>query len=82
LQILIINIYPNPSSDVLNLEVEYRNKSIEFISIFNRQGKRVKSQQINSAQVKLNVSNLANGLNIVEGITSTGESFSGKFIKE
>ena len=82
MQILIINIYPNPSSDVLNLEVEYRNKSIEFISIFNRQGKRVKSQQINSAQVKLNVSNLANGLNIVEGITSTGESFSGKFIKE
>lgn len=52
-------MYPNPVSDILNIETETAIKTIE---IYNIQGQRVKT----SNQKQLNVSDLAAGLYLVK----------------
>lgn len=56
---LKVSMYPNPVSDILNIETETAIKTIE---IYNIQGQRVKT----SNQKQLNVSDLAAGLYLVK----------------
>jgi hypothetical protein len=67
-------IYPNPSSDYLNF-----NHKIEYVKIFDIQGKLVLNRKINSNN--LNVSELKNGVYIVE-VFSENKKSSQKFIKK
>ncbi len=67
-------IYPNPSSDYLNF-----NHKIEYVKIFDIQGKLVLNRKINSNN--LNISELKNGVYIVE-VFSENKKSSQKFIKK
>ncbi|HLW42709.1 MAG TPA: T9SS type A sorting domain-containing protein [Flavobacterium sp.] len=61
------NIYPNPTSDVLNISLE-NNLTLEKITIYNNSGQIVKTAQQNT----VDVSNLSSGIYFVEVITNQG----------
>ena len=75
-------IYPNPTSNQLNLQLKSPNQSISSIQIFDIQGKEVLNKQSNSAEIKLDVSSLSSGVYLIKGKTNTGLSFGRKFVKE
>ncbi|MBK7310666.1 MAG: T9SS type A sorting domain-containing protein [Sphingobacteriaceae bacterium] len=70
-------IYPNPSSNILNLKIT-DGKSIESYSIMDILGRKVLEQKENSTQI--NIEGLNKG--IYQLITSEGKSYTSKFIKE
>ena len=77
-----IKLFPNPTSDFINLSIVSSTKTIKEITIYNVNGKQVLHQQINSQQTQLNVSSLASGIYIIEGYTQGGEVFREKFVVE
>ena len=77
-----VNLFPNPTSDFINLSIVSSTKTIKEITIYNISGKQVLHQQINSQQTQLNVSSLASGIYIIEGYTQGGEVFREKFVVE
>ncbi|SDE93772.1 T9SS type A sorting domain-containing protein [Epilithonimonas hungarica] len=72
------NIYPNPAQDFF----EYKNINGNIIStsIYSTNGSLVKT--INSNESKINVSNLKNGVYIIQTKTSNGNTFTNKLIKK
>ena len=53
------NLYPNPASDILNIEF---NEAIKSVEIYSLQGQKV----IETNQTEINISNLASGMYIVK----------------
>lgn len=73
----IVNIYPNPAKETLNIEgVNYQTASL---IIMNLQGKEVINQPLNSAIV--DISNLPNNVYLIKIIDGKNLSIT-KFIKE
>lgn len=72
-----ISIYPNPSNDIVNFS---SNETIENITIYNLLGQEVFSQQINSNEYKLDISNQPIGTYIAK-LNSNGKSKSFKLVK-
>ncbi|RLD41103.1 MAG: hypothetical protein DRI86_14050 [Bacteroidetes bacterium] len=77
-----VNIFPNPATKEINLILKQPNQQIAHLSIIEIQGKIVLQKQINDKQAKLDVSSLSKGVYIVEGYTSKGKGFNGKFVRE
>lgn len=77
-----VNIFPNPATKEINLILKQPNQQIAHLSIIDIQGKIVLQKQINDKQAKLDVSSLCKGVYIVEGYTSKGKGFNGKFVRE
>jgi hypothetical protein len=71
-----IIMYPNPSSENLNIELP-DNLSLEQVSFFNNLGQKVLESNSN----KIAISALANGIYIVAFKTSEG-TFHKNFIKK
>ncbi len=63
------NIYPNPTSDVLNISLE-NNLVLEHVTIYNNLGQVVKTATENV----IDVSHLAKGLYFVEVTTNQGKA--------
>ena len=63
------NVYPNPSSDILNIELD-DNAILENVTIYNNLGQKVKSLKT----TVIDVSNLAKGLYFVEVTTNIGKA--------
>jgi len=55
-------LYPNPTSDVLNLQLSNDVNTASILEIFNTQGQRVLSQSINNALSSIDVSTFSAGL--------------------
>ena len=72
------SIYPNPTSDVLNLS--YAN-NIETVEVFNLLGQQVFAKAINQADYTLNMSNLPAGTYLVK-MTADGASKTVKVLKK
>ena len=77
-----IKMFPNPSTDYINLRISGNKEIIKQITIFDMQGKQVLVESINSSETKLNISNLAKGAYIIEGVCESGNSFTEKLLKE
>lgn len=73
-----INFYPNPVKDVLNISDA---KTISSIAVFDLSGKQVYTQNVNSKQTQINVSNLATGIYIVKANVN-GEVKTFKIVKK
>ena len=72
------NIYPNPAQDFF--EYKNINGNITSTSIYSTNGSLVKT--INSNESKINISNLKNGVYIIQTKTSNGNTFTNKLIKK
>lgn len=67
-------VYPNPVKDVLTIE----GQDIEQVNVFNTMGQLVKTVKCNDNIVNVNVSDLQNGMYIVNVIDNNGEVSSKK----
>jgi hypothetical protein len=66
-----LNIYPNPSAGILNIEAE---SNISSIIIYDLKGKTVFTKNnINSNKTELNTENISPGIHIVKTVTQKGE---------
>lgn len=70
---LIFNIYPNPTSK--NLNIQLSNSELQNVNIYNNLGQKVLSKK----SLEINIENLKSGIYILEVISNTGKS-SQKFI--
>lgn len=68
------SLYPNPTSDYLNIHSE---EQVLDVTIFNVQGRQV----LKSSEDRLDVSNLTSGIYLIEVKTNSGKATS-KFIKK
>jgi len=57
-----IDIYPNPASDLVNIELHTNATSVSRISLFDMQGKLVMDKTFNTNAIQLNVKPLKNGV--------------------
>lgn len=73
-----VSIYPNPASDVLNINSNDTSIQIDAINIYDITGKNIFSQVGNAS---IDVSNFNNGMYIIE-VISDNESVTQKFIKK
>jgi len=60
----VFSIYPNPSSTILNIELELAEST--SCSIFNSLGEMIMAQELNSNQSVLNISELTSGLYLIK----------------
>jgi len=73
-----LNVYPNPVSDLLNIQVEY----IQNVSIYDASGKTVFTSAYNNIdQLELDVRDFENGLYIITVTTANG-IINSRFIKK
>lgn len=70
-------VYPNPTNNIWNIK---GNQNIDFIEVFDIQGKQVISLNPNSETVSINASVLTNGVYFVK-LTSENGTKSFKLIK-
>ena len=70
-----VSIYPNPTTDYLNVSSASKISSVE---VYDISGKRVKAELVDN---KVDVQNLAKGSYVIK-ITDGSGSTSQKFIKE
>lgn len=72
------SVYPNPTSDQLNLSAA---KTISKVELFNLLGQRVQSNTVNANQKQLSISNLQNGVYLME-VTIDNAKQAFKIIKQ
>lgn len=67
-------VFPNPASDVLNVELLNGNGNMEAVSVFNAQGQMVLSRQLDTrtAKSQINVGHLPTGVYLVQVRTEAG----------
>ncbi|NDA98552.1 MAG: T9SS C-terminal target domain-containing protein, partial [Flavobacteriia bacterium] len=77
-----ITIYPNPSSDILNIDLSSANEEVKSISIVDITGKLIQTIDVHeNTYISLNVSSLASGLYHVM-ISSASNSIVRQVVKE
>jgi len=77
-----ITIYPNPSSDILNIDLSSASEEVKSISIVDITGKLIQTIDVlENANISLNVSSFASGLYHVK-ISSASNSIVRQIIKD
>jgi hypothetical protein len=71
-------VFPNPTEDFIEVKCNYNIRSID---VYNMQGQKVLSKQVNNFMTRLDVRALPKGSYIIKLLTSKG-SANKKFIKE
>ncbi len=77
-----LRLFPNPTAHQLNLQLSSPNQYVNSLNIFDLQGKEVLKLESNSAQQKIDISNLPSGVYLIKGKTNLGQDFSRKFVKQ
>jgi hypothetical protein len=65
----IFNLYPNPASDIITLNIDNKNNDDLTLNVYNVSGTLVKSEMLKQNQRQINIWDLCNGVYVVE-ITS------------
>ncbi|MGK4566432.1 T9SS type A sorting domain-containing protein [Flavobacterium sp. 3HN19-14] len=74
-------VYPNPTSDLLF--IQNKDGQEMEISLFNETGQQLQSKKSNSSEDKIDITNLASGIYIVNiRLTATNKTNSYKIIKK
>ncbi|MBI5540669.1 MAG: T9SS type A sorting domain-containing protein [Bacteroidia bacterium] len=77
--ISVMNVYPNPATNMVTIAAK---EAISNVSIYDFQGRLVQQYDFNnSTEVKLNVSELSNGIYSIVANSVKGNSFSTKLVK-
>jgi len=78
-----INVYPNPTSGIINICITKLTKEIENeIEIYNSIGEIIYSETIIQEKSKIDLTNYANGIYFIKIISSGETMFSKKLIKQ
>jgi hypothetical protein len=75
---MVVSIYPNPSTDEATLILS-ENKNQQII-ISDAAGKTIQEMNSTSSTLKINTSNLAEGIYYINGFNAQGVSFSEKLV--
>ncbi|WP_107039468.1 M43 family zinc metalloprotease [Brumimicrobium mesophilum] len=78
--VLNASIYPNPTTNELNIQLD--NGQIKTVEILNMHGQTLMQTEQNNAAAKINVSNLTPGVYIVKILNSNGLNTVNRFIKK
>lgn len=74
-----VSIYPNPATNLVTISAK---ENISLVQIFDIQGRIVMEYDFNgTSEIKLNVSELPNGLYNIVALSTKGNSFSAKLVK-
>ena len=79
LKTVLINAYPNPVKDEVQLQVP--NPVNCWLNIFNIHGKRILTRQIHSRTTQIDISNFENGIYLFR-VDNNGESATKKIVKQ
>jgi hypothetical protein len=71
--------YPNPATDVLNIQL---NTNASSVSILGLDGKVISTEKVNSNDVSVNVANLVSGMYVYEVTSASGEVIRNSFVKK
>jgi hypothetical protein len=71
--------YPNPTNDVLNIEL---TENVNSVSIIGMDGKVISNTVINAQVGNIDVSGLNSGMYFYEAISENGEVIRNSFVKE
>ncbi|RKS94663.1 putative secreted protein (Por secretion system target) [Flavobacterium limicola] len=78
-----VYLYPNPTSNILNVAVENKLETPEAYTIINTLGQIIKSKKIESTEdLQINVSNLSQGIYFLKLSKSQSETKTIRFIKK
>jgi hypothetical protein len=78
-----ISIYPNPASNVVNVQILSNRVSLSEIRLYNADGQLLKSGKAsNSTQYKLNIAGLPNGQYLLQAILSDGSIIKQQITKQ
>ena len=81
----LVNAYPNPSTDVVNLSIKLinasKNVTVEMVDFAGKTVYTSQLQNVLESSTKIPVSSLANGVYLIKVTTDSG-MISKKFIKE
>ncbi len=84
-QTLVLNtkltVYPNPASDVLNINLSNANFKNSNLSIFNISGKEILNANMNGSNTQVNIEELSNGVYFVNISNQNGFNQTVKFVK-
>jgi len=76
-----INIYPNPFNQTLSIEMEENIRNGE-VKIYDLVGKEVLKQKLTDIKTTVNTSTLENGIYVLKVVSSEGNMFVGKVVKQ
>lgn len=74
-----LKLFPNPTTDVLN--ISYKNE-VANVTIFDIQGRQVATHNVNATNAVINVTDLATGTYLIKIETTSDEVSTLKFIKK
>lgn len=79
-----LSLYPNPTSDNINLRFDKESDQYYILSIYSSSGTLVKQQEISSFanESRINISDLANGMYIVNVVSESNIIYNSRFIKQ
>lgn len=78
-----VHLYPNPTSNILNLVIENKLETPEFYTIINSLGQIIITKKIEKEEdLRINVSNLSQGLYFLKLSKNQTETSTIKFIKK
>lgn len=77
-QLLNLSIYPNPAQNILNFGFD---KEVSYIEIFYVDGKPILHKNIETQNLKIDISNWENGIYLYNILDQKGICSKGKFIK-
>ncbi len=84
--LIYFNIYPNPTSDILHVNINYEKDITAQLQITNSIGALILKQDAlfgsNKSEVTIDISYLANGIYFFQLVSSEGNSKAIKFIKQ
>lgn len=61
-----IDVFPNPASEIININIEHRNYADLKLNIYDVTGKLIKTLMLNQNQSQINVGFLSNGIYLLE----------------
>jgi len=62
----LFNLYPNPASDIVTLNIDNTINADFTLNIYNVTGELVSSETLRQNQQQINISDLSNGIYMVE----------------
>ncbi len=77
-----LSLYPNPANDYIDISLEGVTQNIASLHILDINGKEVLQKHLGLPDARIDVSTLASGTYIIEGLSDKGRKFAVKFVKQ